>query len=36
MIILRKVLSLKLIAVFVAVVACGILGVGFLFNLLFA
>lgn len=35
MIILRKVLSLKLIAVFVAVVACGILGVGFLFNLLF-
>ncbi|WP_160120001.1 permease [Rhodovarius lipocyclicus] len=36
MIILRKVLSLKLIAVFVAVVGCGILGVGFLFNLLFA
>jgi uncharacterized membrane protein YraQ (UPF0718 family) len=36
MIILRKVLSLKLIAVFVAVVGCGILAVGFLFNLLFA
>jgi hypothetical protein len=36
MIILRKVLSLKLIAVFVAVVACGILAVGFLFNVLFA
>ena len=36
MIILRKVLTLKLIAVFVAVVASGILGVGFLFNLLFA
>ncbi len=35
MIILRKVLSLKLIAVFVAVVATGILAVGFLFNLLF-
>jgi uncharacterized membrane protein YraQ (UPF0718 family) len=35
-IILRKVLSLKLIAVFVAVVALGILGVGFLFNLVFA
>jgi uncharacterized membrane protein YraQ (UPF0718 family) len=35
MIILRKVLSLKLIAVFVAVVGCGILAVGFLFNLLF-
>lgn len=35
MIILRKVLSLKLIAVFVAVVGCGILGVGFLFNALF-
>jgi uncharacterized membrane protein YraQ (UPF0718 family) len=36
MIILRKVLTLKLIAVFVAVVASGILGVGYLFNLLFA
>jgi uncharacterized membrane protein YraQ (UPF0718 family) len=36
MIILRKVLSLKLIAVFVAVVATGILGVGFLFNALFS
>lgn len=35
MIILRKVLSLKLIAVFVGIVALGILGVGFLFNLLF-
>jgi uncharacterized membrane protein YraQ (UPF0718 family) len=36
LIILRKVLSLKLIAVFVAVVGSGILAVGFLFNLLFA
>lgn len=36
MIILRKVLSVKLIAVFVGVVASGILVVGFLFNLLFA
>lgn len=36
MIILRKVLSLRLIAVFAAVVAAGILAVGFLFNLLFA
>lgn len=35
MIILRKVLSVKLIAVFVAVVAGGILAVGYLFNLLF-
>lgn len=35
MIILRKVLSVKLIAVFVAVVATGILCVGFLFNALF-
>lgn len=35
MIILRKVLSLKLIAVFVGVVATGILAVGFLFNALF-
>ncbi len=36
MIILRKVLSVKLIAVFAAVVGLGILAVGFLFNLLFA
>jgi hypothetical protein len=36
MIILRKVLSVRLIAVFVAVVGTGILAVGFLFNLLFA
>ena len=36
MIILRKVLSLKLIAVFVAVVGTGILGVGYLFNALFS
>lgn len=36
MIILRKVLSLKLIAVFAGVVAAGILAVGFLFNFLFA
>jgi len=36
MIILRKVLSLRLIAVFIAVVALGILGVGFLFNALFS
>jgi uncharacterized membrane protein YraQ (UPF0718 family) len=35
MIILRKVLSVKLIAVFVGVVALGILAVGFLFNALF-
>ena len=35
MIILRKVLSLKLIAVFIGIVAGGILAVGFLFNLLF-
>ena len=35
MIILRKVLSLKLIAVFAGAVATGILAVGFLFNLLF-
>lgn len=35
MIILRKVLSLKLITVFVAVVGTGILAVGFLFNALF-
>jgi len=36
MIILRKVLSVKLIAVFIGVVGAGILAVGFLFNLLFA
>lgn len=36
MIILRKVLSLKLIAVFVGVVGLGILAVGFLFNFLFS
>jgi uncharacterized membrane protein YraQ (UPF0718 family) len=36
MIILRKVLSVKLIAVFLGVVGTGILAVGFLFNLLFA
>lgn len=36
MIILRKVLSLKLIVVFATVVACGILAVGFLFNALFS
>lgn len=36
MIILRKVLSLRLIAVFVSVVGFGILAVGFLFNALFA
>jgi uncharacterized membrane protein YraQ (UPF0718 family) len=35
LIILRKVLSLKLIAVFVGIVGMGILGVGFLFNVLF-
>lgn len=35
MIILRKVLTGKLIAVFIAVVGTGILGVGFLFNALF-
>lgn len=35
MIILRKVLSVKLIAVFIAVVGTGILAVGFLFNALF-
>ena len=35
MIILRRVLSVKLIAVFVGVVAAGILAVGFLFNALF-
>jgi uncharacterized membrane protein YraQ (UPF0718 family) len=36
MIILRKVLTVKLIAVFVGVVGLGILAVGYLFNLLFA
>ena len=36
LIILRKVLTLRLIAVFVAVVGTGILAVGYLFNLLFA
>lgn len=36
MIILRKVLSVRLIVVFIAVVGCGILGVGFLFNALFS
>lgn len=36
MLILRKVLTLRLIAVFVSVVAVGILAVGYLFNLLFA
>jgi len=35
MIILRKVLTLKLIAVFIGVVGAGILAVGFLFNLIF-
>ncbi|PHY12744.1 hypothetical protein CSW58_10560 [Caulobacter sp. B11] len=35
MIILRKVLSVKLIAVFIGVVALGILSVGYLFNFLF-
>ena len=35
MIILRKVLTLRLIAVFISVVGAGILAVGFLFNVLF-
>jgi len=35
MIILRKVLTLKLIAVFIGVVGAGILAVGYLFNLIF-
>jgi hypothetical protein len=35
MIILRKVLTIRLMAVFVGVVAAGILAVGFLFNALF-
>lgn len=34
MVILRKVLMPRLIATFIAVVACGILGVGYLFNLI--
>jgi uncharacterized membrane protein YraQ (UPF0718 family) len=34
MVILRKVLKPKLIAVFVGVVACGILFVGYLFNMI--
>jgi uncharacterized protein len=36
MIILRKVLSIRLIAVFIGIVATGILAVGFLFNALFS
>jgi uncharacterized membrane protein YraQ (UPF0718 family) len=36
MIILRKVLSVKLIAVFIGVVGLGILAVGFLFNAIFS
>lgn len=35
MIILRQVLTLRLIAVFIGIVACGILATGFLFNALF-
>lgn len=35
MLILRQVLTLRLIAVFIAVVSCGILAVGFLFNAIF-
>jgi uncharacterized membrane protein YraQ (UPF0718 family) len=35
MIILRQVLTLRLIAVFIGVVGSGILAVGFLFNLIF-
>jgi uncharacterized membrane protein YraQ (UPF0718 family) len=35
MIILRKVLKPRLIAVFVGVVGCGILIVGYLFNMVF-
>jgi hypothetical protein len=35
MVILRKVMTIRLIAVFVSVVGCGILAVGFLFNALF-
>jgi uncharacterized membrane protein YraQ (UPF0718 family) len=33
MVILRKVLSIKLITIYVAIVATGILAVGFLFNI---
>lgn len=36
MVILRRVLTLRLIAVFVGVVGCGILAVGFVFNALFS
>ncbi|MER2519254.1 MAG: permease [Bdellovibrionales bacterium] len=36
MIILRKVMSVKLLAVFIGIVAAGILAVGFLFNAIFA
>ena len=36
MVILRKVLTLRLIAVFVSVVAAGIVAVGYLFNALFS
>ena len=36
MIILRKVLSPRLLAVFVAIVTIGIIAVGYLFNALFA
>ena len=36
MIILRKVLTIRLIAVFIGVVGTGILAVGFLFNALFS
>lgn len=36
MILLRKVLSLRLIATFVAIVGAGILAVGFLFNALYS
>jgi uncharacterized membrane protein YraQ (UPF0718 family) len=35
LIILRKVLTIRLIAVFIGVVASGILAVGYLFNALF-
>jgi len=34
MVILRKILKPKLIAVFIGVVACGILSVGYLFNMI--
>ena len=36
MVILRKVLTLRLIAVFVSVVAAGIVAVGYLFNAVFS